>query len=333
MPHQLYPDKPSSTRCHHLGLTKKNPKMEDLMHSYHTRYKLSRLHSMTDRAGIDIKIRDFMKLNEIEDFSYPSLDESYMSFETAEETFKSVLGDLYQLRSDVVRISLMGTRGAYGRRIAEIVEWFKGLHTALTKFVHKAYEADIEEVQFQKKLQRQRTAAKRKSIASRLKKMKLAFTPDSNGVFEALAKERDHRLAQLEKAMDLMQKHCVLINLAQDNMAWDSERFFCRGGAKQGKLWTHGFKAEHFTKLANGIWSVQMKWTAIEKSEWRPGTVYVDRRFGRYDKTKVDWVKMEPARIVSGPGDVEFVVDIRVRDEFFFEEQERGGFVEGAWRA
>ncbi|KAM0254510.1 hypothetical protein ACHAQJ_006729 [Trichoderma viride] len=261
-----------------------------------------------------------MKLNEIEEFTDPVLERS-ISFKSLEEALKSGLVTFHKLRTQVALIALKGTVGAYGCRIAENVEEYKMLYAFLTKFVDDVYNTSVKEVQLQRELEERRKAAERKTVVSRLRKIKSALKSDSDDVFEALAKERDERLAELDNAMELMQKHCVLINLAQDTMVWDAEAYFRRRGVKQGKLFTNGFEAKHFTKLANGIWSVQMKWTAVRKSEWRPGTVYVDRRFGRFDKTKIDWVKMAPARIVSGPGDVEFDVNIQVRDELFYEEQ------------
>jgi hypothetical protein len=286
---------------------------------------------MTDWDQPNARIRDFMKLNEIEEFRDPALEQS-ISLKSLEEALKSGLLAFRKLRFDVVLIALKGTTGAYGRRIAENVEEYKMLYGFLTKLVDDVYNTGVKEVQLQMELKERQKAIEPKSIVSRLKKIKSVLKSDSDDVFEVLAKERDERLAELDNAMELMQKHCVLINLAQDTMVWDSEAFFCRNGVKQGKLFTNGFEAKHFTKLANGIWSVEMKWTAVTKSEWRPRTVYVDRRFGCYDKTKIHWAKMAPARIVSGPGDVEFVVNVQVRDEFFYEEQ-GGEFKEDMGRA
>ncbi|KAH6606163.1 hypothetical protein Trco_005316 [Trichoderma cornu-damae] len=315
---RVYSDVPSEEGKFYLRLIRDNPELEEVIRPYYFSYKLSRLSSMSDWDEISSKIRDFMRLNEIEELRDPYKRRPCSDSEA--EEFKNGLALLEHRRAAVVRVALKSTRGAYGRRIAKVVKNFKETHALLTEWVHSSYEDGIEQARHQKALGERRPAAKPKSLISRLKKIKSGLASDGRGAFQELAEKRDERLAELDKAMGLMQKHCVLIDLAQDTMIWDSVPFFCRRGSMQGKLWTRGLKAEHFTKLANGMWSVQMKWTAVTRSEWRPGTVYVDRRFGCYDKTKIDWVKMEPARIVSGPGDLEFVVDVRVRDELFYEE-------------
>lgn len=276
--------------------------------------RLGRLKKMKNRGDITTRIRQFMELNEIE------ILPDFASIENEPEALKNGLAALQYLRADTLRVALQGTRGERGRRIARNVEKYKILYNTSVKWINRRYNEAVREFQLQEEAEAQQRAAKRKSIISRLKKLKSGHKSDCHAALDELAKQRDARLAKVNDAMDLMQKHCVLINLAQDRTAWDSTNLFLRNGAVQGKLWTHGFKAEDFTKLANGMWSVQMKWRAVPKSEWRPHTVYVDRRFGRYDKTKIEWVKMKPARLVSGPGDLEFTVDIRVRDDLFYEE-------------
>ncbi|RFU80756.1 hypothetical protein TARUN_1412 [Trichoderma arundinaceum] len=308
MPHQFFPGEPSDLGCFYLDAIKNNPRLE--------------VQNPKDWVEVNKKIRDLMKLNEIEELKEPALDKPLDSFESPEEGIKNALISLHSSRAEVVRIALKGTKGRYERHIMKAMKQFEYLHKCLVSAIHTLYEEDVAIAKHQKALVAHHIPAKPKSIVSRLKK-KLGPKSDNDAVFEALAKDRDEKLVQAAHAMDLMQKHWVLINMAQDNMVWDSEALFRRNGVKVGRLWTNGFEAEHFTKLGNGMWSVQMKWTAVRKSTWRPRTIYVDRRFGRYDKTVIDWVEMEPARIVSGPGDVEFDVDIRVRDELFYEEQDK----------
>jgi hypothetical protein len=163
------------------------------------------------------------------------------------------------------------------------------------------------------------------SISSRLKKIRSTrkANNDDATALDELTREYNQRLDQLDDAWRLLEKHCVILNMAQDNMVWNADALFSRKGINQGKLFTNGFKAKHFEQLASGMWSVQMKWMVKYKAEWRPGTIWVDRRFGCFTKTEIDWIKMPPARIVSGPGDVEFPVEVRITLKSFEISSER----------
>lgn len=263
-----------------------------------------------------------MRLNKIEEFRNQSQAKSCDLCVTLEEKMECGFMALKKLRSDVVRVALMGTRGYHGRRIAEIVDRYKEVHEVMTEFVDAVEEDAIDDVELHMKLPKEREVARGKLFGFRLKKTRPVLKPDRNdGTLFRIAKAHDEWIAELDRGQELMEKQCALIILAQDTMAWDSQRFFLYHGEIQGMLWTNGFKDEHFTKLASGMWSVRMRWTAKKGSVWRPGIVCVDRRFGRHDKAKVEWVRMKPALIVSGLDDVEFDVDIRVQDELFYEEE------------
>lgn len=228
----------------------------------------------------------------------------------------------HQLRTKIVLTALNGTTGTHGCRISDDLDEYIRLYLYLAKFTVDEFNTGAKEVIQLRELKERQEAMGRKSISSRLKKIRSArkADKDDDAALEELAQECARRIAHLDHAVELMAKHIIIITMAQDNMVWNAATLFSVKGFNQGKLFTNGFEAKHFTKLADGMWSVQMKWRANYKAEWRPGRVWVDRRFGCLDKTKIDWIKMPPARIVSGPGDMEFPVDVRVRDDVFNEE-------------
>lgn len=254
-----------------------------------------------------------MRLNEIEKLTAPTLDDMG-SAKTLEEALQKGLTIFHQLRTKMLLTAMEGTRGIYGDSLSDDYKEYKRLYRFLFKFARDEYETGTKEVLQLRKLKEQHEAMEPKSISSRLKKIESTRKANKDDVatIDELGRECNQRLAQLDDARRLLEKHCVILNMAQDNMVWNADALFSRKGINQGKLFTNGFKAKHFTKLARGMWSVQMKWRVKYKAEWRPGTVWVDRRFGCFTKTEIDWIKMPPARIVSGPGDVEFPVEIRI---------------------
>lgn len=273
-----------------------------------------------------------MRLNEIEKLTTPTLDQMGLA-KTLDEAIPKGLVILHQLRTKIVLTALKGTTCTYGRHIIDDLEEYIRLYRFLIRFTLDEFNTGVKEILQLRELKERQEAMEHKSISSRLKKIRSARKSynDDEAALEELSQECDERLEQLNNAAELMEKHFVLINMAQDNMVWNATVLFTRKGFNQGKLFTNGFEAKHFTKLANGMWSVQMKWRANYKAEWRPGTVWVDRRFGCLDKTKIDWIKMPPARIVSGPGDMEFPVVVRARDDVFYEKIGEG-FREGTQR-
>ncbi|PTB44631.1 hypothetical protein M441DRAFT_24763 [Trichoderma asperellum CBS 433.97] len=319
MPHQVYPAMPSPTGGYYLGDIKEKQKGEELTCPYLTSCKPCRFTTKDGRDYVNTRMREFMRLNEIEKLTTPTVD-PMGSFKTLDEAISNGLVIFHQLRTKIVLTAMKGTTGIYGCCITDDLEEYIRLYRFLAKFATNEYETGVKEVLQLRALKERQEAMERKSISSRLKKIKSARKSDNddNAALGELTRERNRRFAQLNDALELMEKHCVFINMAQDNMVWNAAVFFSLKGFGQGKLFTNGFEAKHFTKLANGMWSVRMKWSANYKAEWRPGTVWVDRRFGCLDKTKIDWIKMPPARIVSGPGDMEFRVDVRVRDDVFY---------------
>lgn len=259
-----------------------------------------------------------MRLNEIEKLTTPILDEMG-SAKTLNEALPKGFVIFHQLRSKIVLTAIKGTTGFYGNNLLNDMEEYMRLHHFLSKFARDEYETGTKEVLQLRKLKARQEAMEPKSISSRLKKIRSSRKANNDDVdaLNQLVREYNQRLDQLNDAWRRLEKHCVILNMAQDNMVWNAEVLFSRKGINQGRLFTNGFEAKHFTKLASGMWSVQMKWRANYKAKWRPGTVWVDRRFGCFAKTKIDWIKMPPARIVSGPGDMEFPVEIRVQEHIF----------------
>ncbi|KAM0446802.1 hypothetical protein ACHAO4_009125 [Trichoderma viride] len=324
MPHQVYPAKLSSTGGYYVGELKEKQEGEDSTCPYLTSCEPCRLTTRNGREYVNTRIRAFMRLNEIEELTVPTLD-NMGSAKTLDEALPKGLVILHQLRSKMVFTAMKGTTGIYGNSLSGDYKECKRLYRFLSKFSRDEYETGTKEVLQLRKLKEQQEAMEPKSISSRFKKIRSTrkANNDDASALDELTREYDQRLDQLDDAWRLLEKHCVILNMAQDNMVWNADALFSRKGINQGKLFTNGFKAEHFTKLASGMWSVQMKWTAKYKAEWRPGTIWVDRRFGCFTKTEIDWIKMPPARIVSGPGDVEFPVEIRITLKSFEINSER----------
>ncbi|KAK1248232.1 hypothetical protein MKX08_006452 [Trichoderma sp. CBMAI-0020] len=273
---------------------------------------------------VNTRIRAFMRLNEIEKLTAPILDDMG-SAKTLDEALPKGLAIFHQLRSSMVLTAMKGTTGIYGNSLSDDYKEYKRLSRFLSKFARDEYETGTKEVLQLRKLKERQEAMEHKSISSRLKKIRSTrkANNDDAAALEELTTEYNQRLDLLDDAWTLLEKHCVILNMAQDNMVWNADVLFSRKGITQGKLFTNGFEAKHFTKLASGMWSVQMKWRAEYKTEWRPGTIWVDRRFGCFTKTEVDWIQMPPARIVSSPGDMEFPVEIRITVKGFEVNSER----------
>jgi hypothetical protein len=263
-----------------------------------------------------------MRLNEIEKLTTPTLDDIGSS-EILDEALPKGLVILHQLRSKMVLTAVKGTMDNYGTILSNAFKEYKQLYRLLSRLTLDEYETGTNEVLQLRKLKEQQEAMEPKSISSRLKKIRSdrKANKDDIAALDELTRKCNQRLDQLHDAWRLLEKHCIILNIAQDSMVWNAEALFSRKGINQGKLFTNGFEDKHFIKLVRGMWSVQMKWRANYKAEWRPDTVWVDRRFGCLTKTEIDWIKIPPARIVSGPGDMEFPVEIRVSSSKKFERE------------
>lgn len=254
-----------------------------------------------------------MRFNEIEKLAAPIVKDMG-SAKTLDDALPRGLMILHQLRSKMVLTALKGTTGVCGKSLSADFKEYKLLYRFLSKFARDEYKTGTKEVLQLRKLKERQDAMEPKSISSRLKKIRSTRKADNDdaAALNELTEEYKQRMHQLKDAWALLEKHFVVLSMAQDNMVWNAEALFSRKGILQGKMFTNGFEPKHFTKLASGMWSIQMKWRANYKAEWRPGTIWVDRRFGCFTKTDIDWIKTPEARIVAGPGDMEFPIEIRV---------------------
>lgn len=198
-----------------------------------------------------------MRLNEIEKLTSPTLDDMG-SAKTLDEALPKGLTIFHQLRTKMVLTAMEGTKGIYGNSLSDDYKEYKRLYRFLSKFARDEYETGTKEIIQLRKLKEQQEAMEPKSISSRLKKIRSTrrANNDDAAALNELTREYNQRLDQLDDAWRLLEKHCVILNMAQDNMVWNADALFSRKGINQGKLFTNVFKTKHFTKLARGMWLV-----------------------------------------------------------------------------
>ncbi|KAM0510899.1 hypothetical protein ACHAPE_010414 [Trichoderma viride] len=247
MPHQVYPVEPSPTRGYYLGEIKQKQKGKDSTCPDLTSCEPCRLTTKDSRDYVNIRIRAFMRLNEIEKLTAPNLDDMG-SAKTLDEALPNGLAVFHQLRSKMVLTAMKGTTGIYGNSLSDDYKEYKRLYRFLSKFARDEYETGTKEVLQLRKLKEQQEAIKPKSISSRLKKIRLirkANNDDATALDERAKQRVQSKARSTRRRLETPGK--------ADNMIWSADALFSRKGINQGKLFTNGFKAKHFKQLASGI--------------------------------------------------------------------------------
>ncbi|KAK1251506.1 hypothetical protein MKX07_006985 [Trichoderma sp. CBMAI-0711] len=234
------------------------------------------------------RIQHFLSLNQIEVFSDQSLG-------------------LEQLRSEVVE----ATREGNQRALMDTIAAFKELQDLMAGLAGEAEQTAIDILALKVQESKMRLGPWKDAVA---------IADKWEGVAWKVTKRHDDMLAQLDAALLLMEKQCVLAKFCWSSLSWDARRVFCAelGGLPQGVLWSDGFKAEHFQKLRSddNRWSIRMKWTAYKGATRRPRYILLDSgRSGGKEQTLVLWDKIDPAAV----GDEErlFDVEVRLRNRLF----------------
>ncbi|KAL6804374.1 hypothetical protein J3E68DRAFT_423252 [Trichoderma sp. SZMC 28012] len=329
-----------------LSSTKNNKKDEEnLLYDIDECFCKPNIKALWQR--INSRIRDFLRLNQIEQFGRRLPTRDVDLCDTREEWMDCVLMALESHRCELMAVALLGTRNR-SQRIMGILDRHNELEEQMRECLDEVVEDAIKDAKHRKRRLRKMTKKKQKKmnresarieaprlqtrkfrpfsrsssrLFSRLKepftKIEMRLSPDINdGFFFKIGKEWMRNVAALDKAKELMQKQQILISLAHSAIVWDPTTVFFREGRIQGQLWTDGFKDEHIRKVEGDLWCVQMKWRPEERSKWRPKTIHVNGKFGRQDAEEVNWV---PIRYNCPEAELD--VEIFVYDDFYDEDE------------